>query len=108
MEKPFIFHSKPNETGIRVTVLGYYTEGVLNLSAARCSEKDRFVRKTGVEIAFARYNKKEYVTFYQTKEMTYGKFIAAAEAVEDSVIAFGVDTKIELHEMTGFSYSLKD
>lgn len=51
-------HSKHDTN--RVTVVGDVVEGHLMLSAARCSKKDRFVRKVGNLIATGRFNKGKF------------------------------------------------
>ncbi len=49
----FIYHS-PHFIKPRITVVGEYHDGLLKFAVARCSLKDRFVRKTGRLIAMER------------------------------------------------------
>lgn len=100
MEKePFIFHSNSNHpSGIRVTVIGDYTNGVLNISVSRCSSKDAFVKKTGRKIAMDRFNEGDFTTSFASEEMSLARFIGAACAVGDAVIKHGANVKISLIE----------
>lgn len=64
------YHSKPGlfENGSRVTVAGEYADGMLFLSAARCSRKDQFRRKIGRLIAGGRLNKGQFFQVYELEE----------------------------------------
>lgn len=108
MEKrPFIFHSDQDDfTGIRVTVVGDYTDGVLKVAASRCSPEDHFARKIGRDIALDRLNKDKLITSIETGDMSNNKFISIANAVADSVIENGIEQKIELIEISEFGYKL--
>lgn len=101
MNKPFIFHSSPeNLSGVRVTVVGNYVDGVLNLSVARCSAKDPFIKKVGRDIAIDRLSVGKYIYSLKSNEITVNRFAGAARAVANAVIAFGVDAKFQLVENT--------
>lgn len=108
MEKrPFIFHSDQDDiTGVRVTVVGDCTDGVLKIAASRCSPEDHFARKIGRDIALDRLNKDKLITSIEIENMSNNKFISIANAVADSVICHGIDQKIELIEINDFGYML--
>lgn len=100
MEKQqFIYYSSPdNDLGARVTVVGEYADGVLNLAVARCSNMDAFVKKTGREIATERLKKGEFVLSFKSETMSFKRFFGVASAVAYAVAVFNIDVKIELIE----------
>lgn len=107
--QPFIFHSSPdNNLGVRVTVVGDYADGVLNLAVARCSQEDIFVRKTGREKAIERLKKGEFVTSLMSETMTFKRFFGAASAVANAVAIFNIDVKIGLIENSKLYLDISD
>jgi hypothetical protein len=100
-KEPFIFHSnQKHPSGVRVTVIGYYDEndGILNMSVARCSNKDAFVKKTGRDIAMTRFNEGKLTASLKTEVMSLDRFIGAACTVGDAVIKYGTDVTIKIFE----------
>ena len=102
MEKQqFIFHSQSNShSGVRVTVVGEYSTGILNLAVARCSEKDSFSRKIGREIAIERLNKGEIFYSFTSETMNSKRFYDIANAISKSVELFNTNVKIDLIEIS--------
>lgn len=97
-KQPFIFHSSPDISGVRVTVVGNYVDGVLNLAVARCSEKDTFVKKHGRDLAINRLSSGIYTYSLKSEEMSVKRFVGAARAVAYAVIVFGSHAKFQLVE----------
>ena len=95
-EKPFIYHSSADDDGTRVTIAGEYVDGVLNLSASRCSKHDSFVKKEGIKLATERLKNKEYVASVNIEEISTKEFINVAIAVADSVSRNGLEAEIIL------------
>lgn len=65
----------------RITVVGEHKDGILRLAAARCSLKDRFVRKIGREIAENRLQKGEIMLEVKTQKCNSEKFHRYAHAL---------------------------
>lgn len=70
------YHSK-HETN-RVTVGGEFCEEGICLTAARCSDKDTFCRKTGRLITEGRFNKKRTCITIPVEEKNYTTFVTLA------------------------------
>lgn len=84
------FYSRHEESNpVRVTVVGTYTEGVLKLAVARCSDKDRFVRKYGRARAESRLQKGHlYREMNLNKpDLSPKEFLDIAEAAAEEVKA---------------------
>jgi len=75
LKKLLIFHSKTNN---RVTVVGEYCDEGLCLTAARCSSKDNFCRKTGRDIANRRFNIKRHCITIPVKNRNIKSFVEIA------------------------------
>lgn len=79
------FYSKPIN-GSRVTVVGEYSEGVLNLAVACCSSNDNFMKKKGRLIAEGRFNKGLFIDSVPIKDDTsIATFIEQALRVSEEV-----------------------
>lgn len=85
--KEFIFHSKTDDSGVRVTVAGLIDESYKSIKwgVARCSSKDSFERKRGIQIAVGRANKfgKEFPLDDFKKENIGSWFINRAKLIAD-------------------------
>ena len=87
--EPYVFHSPARQKkGVRVTVVGVITDGVLNFAISRCSEEDRFVfvKRNGREKALARLDKGEIFASIPCEVPSLAKFIAAAKTISDIAI----------------------
>ena len=74
----------------RVTIVGKIKNNFLELSAARCSDKDNFSRKIGRIIAEGRLNKKKYclrikLNKKEIQEFKVSKFILYAKRIENKI-----------------------
>ncbi len=95
--EPYVYHSSQHEyDGVRVTVVGKIDNGLLFISAARCSKEDPFVKKTGRSIAIGRLDESNFITAIDFPALDQKKFISAAKAVADSVVKHGVSKRITL------------
>ena len=77
-------YSKPIND-VRVTVVGEYSEGVLNMSVACCSKHDNFMKKKGAAIAEGRFNKGMYIRSVEASEETVRNFLVEAQRVAEEV-----------------------
>ncbi len=96
---PFVYHTKnlsKNNNQPRVTVVGNVDQSgkYLNIAVARCSKNDHFCKKTGREIAIDRLNNGKYIAQVSVNEPTLSNFIAAAQAVSDATLKYGVHQRI--------------
>lgn len=108
MEKNYlIFHSLSEET-IRVTVVGLHEEGVLKLSASRCSEKDHFIKKVGRELAIKRFENGEFITEVKVKNFDKQEFYEIAELASGGISKFGLKQKFEIIDTFDLYYTYKD
>jgi hypothetical protein len=57
MEQLYRFYSKPKDTQNRVSVIGQFVDGNLQIAISRCSKRDNFIRKKGRLIAENRLKK---------------------------------------------------
>ena len=78
------FYSKTG--GPRVALLGFHENGKLKIAAARCSEKDAFCKKKGIEQAQKRADKKKFVFEGDFEEMDGKTFVKVASIVSDVVL----------------------
>lgn len=79
------FHSKTTDK-CRVTVVGAYNNGYLNLAVARCSKKDQFNKKLGNIIAEGRLLKgKLHSSVKITDEQGIFGFLKHAKVVSEIV-----------------------
>jgi len=78
--KIYRFYSHP-DLPVRVTIVGYYDKEAkrLHLAAARCSEKDRFVRKIGRKIAEERLLDNELIASVFLPSINIKDFIIIAK-----------------------------
>ena len=81
----FRFYSR-NQGGARVTLVGNHSDGVLRIAASRCSNKDTFSRKKGVEEAERRMNKRKFVYEEEIPEVDARAFIDRAKVVAEVVL----------------------
>ena len=77
----FRFHSKEGELSNRVTVVGAIIEGQLQISVARCGNKDRFSRKKGNFIAEKRLEEGKIYCAFPIKDCTTKQFVLIAKGV---------------------------
>ena len=92
-----IFHSKHPKN--RVTIVGEYCEDGLCLTAARCSDKDNFCRKTGREKAVSRFSVKRHCLNLSTDDKTIKTFVEVAKQLADFVSS-NIKFKQELNTFT--------
>jgi hypothetical protein len=78
--KNLVFHSSP--TRVRVTVMGNWDEEsqMFNVTTSRCSAKDTFIKKKGVQICHARMQKGRLYTQYPYK-LTGKEFVEEAKVI---------------------------
>lgn len=88
--EPYVFHSRPNSTGVRVTVVGQNVNGELKLAASRCSEKDAFVKSIGRFKATERLSVDNLIATIDFQKPSLNRFIGAADAVAEHVIKNGL------------------
>lgn len=81
----FRFYSNPSEAKTRVSVVGEYSEGVLKIAVARCSEKDHFVRKKGRMIAEGRLAKGKTYEEIPLAECDIQEFVRVAKSISKEV-----------------------
>lgn len=81
----FRYYSKVDEAPVRVTVVGDYNGGVLQIAAARCGKKDRFERKKGRYIAEERLDKGKLFISIKMDECTSARFVEIARRVVEHV-----------------------
>ncbi len=65
---PWFFTQRKQDPLPRITVVGEHKDGILKMAAARCSLKDRFVRKVGREIAEDRLKQGKHVLEVKTRK----------------------------------------
>ena len=84
----YTFHSKPINTNRneRVTFVGDFQNGILNIAAARCSKKDQFSRKKGTQIATGRLNKHRLVYSTPLKECSNNDFLNVVRDLTPTII----------------------
>ena len=83
-----IFHTKHDRN--RVTIAGDLVDGVLQLSAARCSKKDCFKRKVGNAIATGRFRAGKFCKSINVGSNFTGKdFVEIAAEYGDEVHKIG-------------------
>jgi hypothetical protein len=70
----------------RVTVVGEFKDGVLNLAVSRCSEKDNFSRKIGRVIAIGRLQSGKIYTSISMKECDIKAFLSVASTAIEEVM----------------------
>jgi len=73
------FYSKPETGKARVTIVAEFKNNHLNLSAARCSRKDRFMKKKGRAIAESRLKNNYFYKSLQLTECTVKTFFEIAQ-----------------------------
>lgn len=71
--------------GSRVAVVGEIKGNTLSIAAARCSEKDNFIRKKGRMIAEGRLQKGKLHSTYEIPGCTGDKFVEIAKYVAANV-----------------------
>ncbi len=69
----------------RLTIVGEHKNNLLKLSAARCSLKDRFVRKTGREIAEERLKNGKCLLEVKTRKCNSQIFHEYAEVLMNNI-----------------------
>jgi len=97
--EPYVFHSPARQKkGVRVTVVGVITDGVLNFAISRCGEEDRFVfvKRNGREQALARLAKGEIFASIPCETPSLAKFIAAAKTISEVAIKHSTYKSISL------------
>jgi len=76
----------PHDKKCRVTVVAETMNNFLFVSVARCSEKDRFVRKIGRSIAEGRLYKGIYFKVHPINgDFTLSNFIDVAKVISEEV-----------------------
>ena len=80
----YIYHSSPRD--VRVTIAGKKENGVLELSAARCSSKDNFSRSIGRNIALGRLNKGKVFKTIENFDGNNSDFIDIAQREANEII----------------------
>ncbi len=78
------YYSNPTVPN-RVTVVGNYSNGVLSVSASRCSNKDQFMRKRGRTIAESRLEKGKTILSVEIEDFSIKNFIEIARNVSDKI-----------------------
>jgi hypothetical protein len=97
--EPYVFHSPARQKkGVRVTVVGVITDGVLNFAISRCGEQDQyaFVKRSGREKALARLDKGEIFASIPCEVPSLAKFIAAAKIISEVAIKHSTYKNINL------------
>lgn len=81
------FFSK-NETrkNERVTFVGNFTDGVLKIAVARCSKKDQFIRRKGVQIAEGRLSKNKLVFSQEMPNCTGAEFVEISKSLVGEIV----------------------
>ena len=77
----YYYHSPEFKNGVRVTIAGIYNNGVLVLSAARCSHKDQFNKKIGRKIASGRMYNDQIVLIKKIENFVIKNFIKEASSI---------------------------
>lgn len=82
----FRFHSRPVEnTRVRVTVVGEFSEGKLKMAVSRCGKKDNFSRKRGRAIAEGRLKKGLTYRSIDMANCTTHDFVEVAMVISEEV-----------------------
>ena len=79
------FYSRPQETKVRVSIVGEYSEGVLKIAVARCSNKDNFHKKKGRMIAEGRLAKNKLFDIIKMQDCSIRKFVEIAKKISQTV-----------------------
>lgn len=81
----------------RVTIVGEVEQDTLKLAVARCSHRDKFVRKVGRQIAEGRLKKGNIFMYVPLTEgqLTTEKFIEIASAVAQELLSIPGEEKVE-------------
>lgn len=82
----FIFHSKPNSTRSRVTVVGKQEGNQLKIATARCSRNDQFSRKIGRELAAKRIENNQLYISIPVEQSDIALFLLVAQGISTNVL----------------------
>lgn len=80
----FLTNTKDNPLP-RISIAGEHKDGTLKLAAARCSLKDRFVRKAGREIAEKRLKEGKHILEVKIKKCDSDTFHAYANTLMENI-----------------------
>lgn len=80
------FYSKPEEGKQRVTIVAEFKDNTLNIAAARCSKKDRFIKRKGRAVAESRLKNNYFYRSLQLEKCDVKTFFEIAQK-EASLIA---------------------
>ena len=93
------FYSKANETKNRVSIVGECVEGTLKIAAARCSNKDNFVRKKGRKLAEERLKNNQLYYECKTEKCDIRQFLYLARSIAKEIENSGETIKRSIHDI---------
>lgn len=80
----FRFYSKPDS--VRATLVGVHEDGRLKIAASRCSERDTFSRKKGIEIAEKRLRSGKFIFDQEMSDISASDFVRIASVLSEPVL----------------------
>lgn len=99
--EPYVYYTPSgHKKGVRVTVVGSVTDGVLNFAVSRCGEEDRykFTKEHGRNEAIKRLENGVFTASVKCDKPSSAKFIAVATVIGDFVVKHSTLRKLELNE----------
>lgn len=99
--EPYVYYTPADhKKGVRVTVVGSITDGVLNFAVSRCGEEDRykFTKEHGRNEAIKRLENGEFTASIKCAKPNSAKFIAVATVIGAFVTKHSTLRKLELNE----------
>lgn len=99
--EPYVYYTPADhKKGVRVTVVGSITDGVLNFAVSRCGEEDRykFTKEHGRNEAIKRLENGEFTASVKCSKPNSTKFIEVATVIGAFVTKHSTLRKLELDE----------
>ena len=90
------YHYYTPPTKNRVSFAGTFNDGILEISAARCGNKENFNRKKGRRIAEGRLSKKILVSRQRLETCTTKAFVECCKTIENAIISNAQYESIQL------------